>query len=82
MTSPSARRLLRTGLWQRVQGTGLERFELLQDAGGWVLRGTILAHEKHGPAQEDYEILCDADLEIDADGLVVDYEGIWRRVSG
>lgn len=52
--------LIRTGLWQRVQGTGLERFELLQDADGWLLRGTILALDKEGPAQADYEILCDA----------------------
>jgi len=47
-------------LWQRIQGTGLERFELREEADGWALRGTILALEKHGPAQADYEILCDA----------------------
>ena len=47
-------------LWQRVQGTGLERFELLQDADGWILQGTILVLEKQGPAQADYEIHCDA----------------------
>jgi hypothetical protein len=60
MTLPSARQLIRTGFWQRLQGTGLERFELFQDAGGWVLRGTILVLDKKGPAQADYEILCDA----------------------
>jgi len=38
----------------------LERFELMQKADGWLLRGTILALEKQGPAQADYEILCDA----------------------
>jgi len=54
------RRLIRAVLWQRVQGTGLERFELLQDPDGWVLRGAILALEKQGPAQANYEILCDA----------------------
>ncbi len=60
MTPTSAPRLVRTGLWQRVQGTGLERFELIQEADGWVLRGTILALEEQGPAQADYEVFCDA----------------------
>jgi len=60
MIFPSARQLICTGLWQRVQGTGLERFELLQAEDGWVLRGTILALEEQGPAQADYEIQCDA----------------------
>jgi uncharacterized protein len=59
-SAPSAWKPHRTGLWQRLQGTGLERFELTQAADGWVLRGTILALEKQGPAQADYEILCDA----------------------
>lgn len=47
-------------LWQRLGGTGLERFELIQAADGWALRGTILAFDKQGPAQVDYEIFCDA----------------------
>lgn len=55
-----APRLVHTGLWQRVEGTGLERFELMQEADGWVLRGTILALEEQGPAQADYEVFCDA----------------------
>ncbi len=59
MTFPSASQLIRTGLWQRLQGTGLERFELIRIPDGWVLRGTILALEKQGPAQADYEIHCD-----------------------
>ncbi|HEY7215099.1 MAG TPA: putative glycolipid-binding domain-containing protein [Thermoanaerobaculia bacterium] len=46
-------------LWQRVQGTGLERFELNRITDGWALRGTILALDEHGPAQADYEIFCD-----------------------
>ena len=46
--------------WQRVQGTGLERFELIRIADGWTLRGTILALDEQGPAQADYEIFCDA----------------------
>lgn len=50
----------KTLLWQRLQGTGLERFELIQTAEGWVLRGTILALDAQGPAQADYEIFCDA----------------------
>lgn len=60
MTLPSARQLIRTGLWQRLHGVGLERFELLQEADGWLLRGTILALDKQGPAQAGYEVFCDA----------------------
>ena len=50
----------KTLLWQRRRGTGLERFELIHEADGWVLRGTILALEEQGPAQANYEIFCDA----------------------
>src|SRR5260370_36955662 len=51
--------LIRTGLWQWAKGTGLERFELLQAADEWVLRGTILTHADRGPAEAKYEIVCD-----------------------
>ncbi len=59
-SAPSAWKPHRTGLWQRLQGVGLEHFELIQAADGWALRGTILALDEQGPAQADYEILCDA----------------------
>jgi uncharacterized protein len=59
MNTPSSPQLVRTGLFQRLKGTGLERFELLRAPEGWVLRGTILALEEDGPAQADYEIVCD-----------------------
>ncbi len=51
--------LVRTGLWQWVQRTGLERFKLLQGTDEWVLRGTILILGDHGPAEARYEVVCD-----------------------
>jgi hypothetical protein len=60
MPLPPASQPVRTGLWQRIQGTGLERFELIRIPDGWALRGTILALDEQGPAQADYEIFCDA----------------------
>lgn len=52
--------LIRTGLWQWLKGTGLERFELLQSPGKWLLRGTILTLAEHEPAEVRYEIVCDS----------------------
>src|SRR5262245_26475969 len=36
-------RLIQTGPWRWMQGTGIERFELLRMPNEWVLRGTIIA---------------------------------------
>lgn len=60
MTQAPDTELIRTLLWERQKGTGLERFELLRQRDEWVLRGTILALDEKGPAQADYEIVCDA----------------------
>ena len=50
--------LIQTGLWRWMQGTGIERFELLRMPHQWVLRGTIVAWAE-GPVEARYEILCD-----------------------
>src|SRR5690349_8645791 len=48
-------------LWKMLQETGLERFELQQNARNWILRGTILyLHEKQ-PIEVQYSIECDSD---------------------
>jgi uncharacterized protein len=60
MTQALDSRLVRALLWQRLQGTGLERFELLRRVDEWVLRGTILVLDEREPAQADYEIVCNA----------------------
>lgn len=53
-------RLVASGLWRWLKGTGLERFELLQAAGQWTLRGTILTLAAEANAVEArYEIACD-----------------------
>jgi hypothetical protein len=56
----SSTQFVRSGLWQRVNGTGLERFELLRGPGSWTLKGTILTLGDRGPAEVVYELLCDA----------------------
>jgi hypothetical protein len=56
---PSTPQLIRTGFWQWLQGTGLERFQLLRAAEQWILRGTILTLAEHEPAETRYEIVCD-----------------------
>ena len=47
-----------TGLWQWLQGIGLERFEFTQDGDLWILRGTVLTLP-NTPAEARYEIVCD-----------------------
>ena len=54
----SSPQLIRSGLWQWVQGPGLERFQLLTAPDQWILRGTILTLAKPGAAEIRYEIVC------------------------
>src|SRR5580692_4233972 len=51
--------LVQTGLWQWIKSTGLERFELLQLADEWILRGTILVLAEGGLAEARYHVVCD-----------------------
>jgi uncharacterized protein len=60
-TSAPGRQLVGSCLWRRSDGTGLERFELFREEASWILRGTILAMDDHGPAEACYEIVCDAE---------------------
>lgn len=55
----SAPKLIATGLWKWLQGTGLERFEFLRAADGWIFRGTILTLAADAAAEAKYEIVCD-----------------------
>jgi len=48
-------------MWRLVKGTGLERFELIQDSTGWTLHGTVLALAQRGPAAAIYTVSCDAE---------------------
>jgi uncharacterized protein len=61
MTQPRNRELVLSRLWQRLADTGLERFELVRDAGAWSLAGTILAFEGRDSYEAVYEIWCDAE---------------------
>ena len=60
MHSSPVPELARTGLWRWLKGTGLERFELLQENDGWLLRGAILALVDQEATEARYEVFCDA----------------------
>lgn len=51
--------IVRSGLWQWLQGTGLERFELLRSGEEWIMRGVILTLAETGAAEARYELACD-----------------------
>jgi hypothetical protein len=51
-----------SGLWQWVQGTGLECFEFLRVADEWIFRGTILTLAANIAEEAKYEIVCDRSL--------------------
>lgn len=48
-----------SGLWRWLQGTGLERFELVRAADDWIFRGTMLTLAADAAMEAKYEIVCD-----------------------
>jgi hypothetical protein len=52
-------KIVASGLWRWLAGTGLERFELMRAEEQWVLRGTILTMSASA-VEARYEIVCDA----------------------
>jgi len=52
--------LVCAGLWQWLQGTGLERFEFVRASDEWIFRGTILTLASDAAAEARYEIACDS----------------------
>jgi hypothetical protein len=56
----SSQQMVCSGLWQWLQGTGLERFEFGRASDDWIFRGTILTLAAADTAAEaKYEIVCD-----------------------
>ena len=55
----SAPKSITAGLWEWLQGTGLERFELLRAADEWLFRGTIITLADDAGVEARYEIICD-----------------------
>lgn len=55
----SSSQTVSSGLWRWLQGTGLERFELVREADDWIFRGTILTLAADAAAEATYEIVCD-----------------------
>lgn len=55
----SGPQIVGSGLWQWLQGTGLERFEFARAADEWILRGTILTSVGDAAAEARYEVICD-----------------------
>jgi hypothetical protein len=47
-------------MWRRVNGHGLERFELIRESTGWAIHGTVLALAERGASEAVYTISCDA----------------------
>lgn len=54
-----ARKIVASGFWRWLVGTGLERFELMHAGEERVMRGTILAMPSSA-TEARYEIICDA----------------------
>ena len=73
-------KILASGFWRWLAGTGLERFELLQTAEQWVLRGTILAMSSSA-AEARYEIVCDAQFRTQRVQIVLCDAGGERRLE-
>ena len=48
-----------SGVWQWLQGTGLERFGFVRAADDWIFRGTILTLAADAAVEARYEIICD-----------------------
>ncbi len=61
LTGPEAACLVRSCLWRRSRGAGLERFELCRSGDGWLLRGTIVVMGDDGPAEAFHQVVCDGD---------------------
>lgn len=55
----SERRHLHACLWRRLDQPGLERCELVREAAGWSLRGTVLALDGDRSAEVRYRVSCD-----------------------
>ena len=72
---------LRTGLWQRNDGRGLERFELRSSFTEWILRGTILVLEGSEPAEARYEIHCDNSWKTQSAQLSLSLGGAVKELS-
>jgi uncharacterized protein len=53
-------RSITSGLWQWLQGPGLERFELLLVDGEWILHGTIISMSQGEPVEARYQLVCDS----------------------
>jgi uncharacterized protein len=67
--------LVASGLWQWLQGTGLERFEFIRAGEEWIFRGTILAMAGTEAAEARYEIFCDSSFSTKA-------AQVWLRTQG
>jgi uncharacterized protein len=84
----------RSGLWRRVDATGLERFALLQEGGEWTLRGTLLLRHEGRDFEAAYEVRCDESWHTRAcdvrlrDGQgeqrlrLTATDGVWTRQDG
>jgi len=69
-------KMVASGLWRWLAGTGLERFELMQSGEQWVLRGTILARAAASACEARYQIVCDTQFRTQhVEAVLRDSEG-------
>jgi uncharacterized protein len=54
----SGPQLISSGVWQWLQGTGLERFEFLRAGDEWILRGSIITLADGAATEAGYELAC------------------------
>lgn len=53
------RRVVRTVMWQSLDGPGSEWCALARDGEGWVIEGTVVVALDERPTKVGYEIRCD-----------------------
>ena len=75
-----AGKIVASGFWRWLVGTGLERFELMHAGEEWVLQGTILAMPSSA-AEARYEIICDAQFRTQRVQIVLRDFGGERRLE-
>jgi hypothetical protein len=77
----ASRKLLRSLLWQRLDGPGLEHFRLWDTPDGPLLEGTVFAVNDGEPLRVDYDIICAPTWETRVARMSVSSSGITRRLE-
>ena len=74
-------RVIASGLWKWLQGTGLERFEFVRAGEEWIFRGTIVTMAGSEGAEARYEIFCDSSFRTKSAQVLVRTESVERTLQ-